>query len=242
MRKKLYKIVHIYNENTLSVIYKWFMCITILISIIPLTIKDVNPLFTKIDIFCLVIFIIDYILRWITADYKLNEFSWRAFLRFPFRIISIIDLLCILAIVSSIYSSVCTFALAQVLKVFRVIRFFRYSKNVSIIIEIFKKSKKPLIAVGYLAIGYVFVSAIIMFNVEPDSFNTFFDAVYWATISLTTVGYGDLYPVTQIGRLIAMISSFCGVAIVALPAGVITAEYMSILSERICDKNENDKN
>lgn len=67
---------------------------------------------------------------------------------------------------------------------------------------------------------------MIIFNIEPQSFRSYFDAVYWATVSLTTVGYGDIYPVTMVGRIIAMISSFLEIAVVALPAGIITAEYV----------------
>ena len=74
-------------------------------------------------------------------------------------------------------------------------------------------------------------TAIVVFNVEPDTFGTFFDALYWATVSLTTVGYGDIYPVSTIGRLLAMVSSIFGIAIVALPAGIITAGYMSAIGE-----------
>ncbi len=66
---------------------------------------------------------------------------------------------------------------------------------------------------------------------EADSFETFFDAIYWATVSLTTVGYGDIYPVTTAGRIITMISSIFGIAIVALPAGIITAGYMDALND-----------
>ncbi len=80
---------------------------------------------------------------------------------------------------------------------------------------------------GTLAFGYILVAALVIFNVEPDSFNTFFDAVYWATVSLTTVGYGDIYPVSTMGRIITMLSSVFGIAIVALPAGIITAGYMT---------------
>ena len=88
-----------------------------------------------------------------------------------------------------------------------------------------------MIAVLYLAIGYIFVCALIIFNVEPDSFNTFFDSI---TISLTTVGYSDIYPITTLGRIITMVSSFMGIAIVALPAGIITAGYMKeIESDKI---------
>ena len=69
-----------------------------------------------------------------------------------------------------------------------------------------------------------------MFQVEPDSFDTFFDAIYWAVVTLTTVGYGDIYPTSEIGRIVSMTSSFMGIAIVALPTGIITAGYMRELS------------
>lgn len=75
--------------------------------------------------------------------------------------------------------------------------------------------------------GYIFVTALVMFNIEPDTFNSFFDAIYWATVSLTTVGYGDIYATSGIGKILTMISSLFGIAIVALPAGIITAGYMS---------------
>ena len=69
-----------------------------------------------------------------------------------------------------------------------------------------------------------------MFNIEDSSmFNNFFDAIYWATTTLTTVGYGDIYPLTNIGRVISMFSSLLGVAIIALPSGVITASYLEEL-------------
>ncbi len=95
--------------------------------------------------------------------------------------------------------------------------------------EVIRNSKDALLAVCALAIGYVLISALVIFNVEPASFNTFFDAVYWATVSLATIGYGDIYPVTTAGRVITMISSFFGIAIVALPAGIITAGYVDAL-------------
>ena len=79
---------------------------------------------------------------------------------------------------------------------------------------------------------YVPVSALVIYNIEPDSFATFFGAVYWATVSLTTMDYGDIYPVTTAGRVVTMISSVFGIAIVALPAGIITAGYMNTLNDQ----------
>ncbi len=96
-------------------------------------------------------------------------------------------------------------------------------------------SKVSLLAVCFLAGGYILISALVIFNVEPDSFDTFCSAIYWATVSLTTVGYGDIYPVTVLGRFITMVSSIFGIAIVALPAGIITAGYIDEIN-----KNKND--
>ena len=121
---------------------------------------------------------------------------------------------------------------------FRVFKAFRYSKSFTIIIKVIKNSKNALLAVCTLAIGYILVSALVIFNVEADSFETFFDAIYWATVSLTTVGYGDIYPVTTAGRIITMISFIFGIAIVALPAGIITAGYMDTLNESKDSKEE----
>ncbi len=92
-------------------------------------------------------------------------------------------------------------------------------------VNVFKKQKDSLIAVGAFAIGYIIVSALIIFNAEPETFPTMFDAIYWATISLTTVGYGDVFAVSNIGKIITMISAVLGIAIVALPAGIIMSGY-----------------
>ena len=81
--------------------------------------------------------------------------------------------------------------------------------------------------IALLAVAYTLISALVIYNVEPGSFDNFFEAIYWATVSLTTVGYGDIYPETTIGRVVTMFSSVFGIAIIALPSGVITAGYLS---------------
>lgn len=235
MRKKIYEIVHIYDNSTASILYKYVMIFFIILSIFPLTLKVKPHIITGAEILCVTVFVIDYILRWITADYKLNIRGLSAFLRFPVRLISIIDLLSIFALMCSAFGLFSEFQFTKILAVFRIIRIFRYSKSARTILEIFQQSKKQLMAVVSLAVGYIVVSSIIIYNVEPASFDSFFEAVYWATVSLTTVGYGDVYPVTDLGRLVAMASSFFGIAIVALPAGIVTAEYIKTLNGN-CDK------
>ena len=119
----------------------------------------------------------------------------------------------------------------RTLRAFRAFKIIRYSKSIKIIIDVFKRQRRTLYVVMALAVGYVLVSALLIFNVEPDSFNSFFDAIYWATVSLTTMGYGDIYPVTTIGRIVTMVSSVFGIAIIALPSGIITAGFLEVLND-----------
>lgn len=164
----------------------------------------------------------------------MNDKSITAFIKYPFTPWAIIDLISILPALTVLNSGFKLFRLLRIFRTFRVLRVFkalRYSKSIMIISRVIKNSKDALMAVGTLAIGYILISALVIFNVEADSFNSFFDAIYWATVSLTTVGYGDIYPVTTAGRIITMISSVFGIAVVALPAGIITAGYMEALGE-----------
>ena len=231
MRKKIFEIIEpSQKSNIFSSIYDGFMIVIILLSLLPLCFKQTSNVLTVIDTVCLIVFIIDYLLRWITADYKYDKKSLVSFIRYPFGVFAIIDIVSILPSISALNSGfklLRIFRMARAFRVFRAFKMFRYSKSVRIIASVFKKSKESLIAVGTLAIAYIIISALVVFNVEPESFNNFFDAIYWATVSLTTVGYGDIYPVTTIGRIVTMVSSIFGIAIVALPAGIITAGYMS---------------
>lgn len=234
MRKKLFLIIEpVNNDNKLSNIYDFVMMVTIVISIVPLAFKETNIVFQWIDYITVSIFILDYFLRFITADYKLNK-SVASFFVYPITPMAIIDLVSILpsiTVLNNGFRLLKLFRLLRTLKVLRAFKFLRYSKSFDIIASVFKKQKKVLSAVATMAIAYILVSALLIYNVEPESFDTFFDAIYWATISLTTVGYGDIYPVTTIGRIVTMISSAFGIAIIALPSGVITAGYLAEISK-----------
>ena len=234
MRKKLFAVIEPLNySNKASNVYDFIMMITIVASIVPLAFKETNAVFQWIDHITVGIFIVDYILRLITADYKLEK-SAISFILYPLTPMAIIDLLSILPSVTLLNSSFRLFKvirLLRALKVLRSLKFLRYSRSFDIIASVFRKQKKVLSAVATMAVAYVLISALVIYNVEPESFNTFFDAIYWATISLTTVGYGDIYPVTTVGRIVTMISSIFGIAIIALPSGVITAGYLEVVNK-----------
>lgn len=241
MRKRLFEIIEASKDgDRVSSIYDALILVTVIVSLIPLAFKDQTTVFYWIDKVSAAIFIIDYILRWATADYKFGRSNPVSFIKYPFTFMAIVDLISILpsiTIMSSAFKVFRVFRMLKVMRVFRTMKVFRvfkaarYSKSMDIIANVIRNSKDALAAVGTLAALYVLISALIVFNIEPDTFGNFFEAIYWATVSLTTVGYGDIYPVTAIGKFVAMLSSVFGIAIVALPSGIITAGYMDELTK-----------
>lgn len=243
-RKRIFEIIEKSDgKDRISSVYDISMIVAIVVSLIPLAFKTDTPLFQITDKITVAIFIIDYFLRWLTADYKFNKSGVASFAKYPFSIMAIIDLISILpslTVINSGFKVLRVLRMIRAFRIFRVFKTFRYSKSFEIIGNVLRSSKEQLLAVCALAGGYILISALIIFNVEPDSFGNFFDAIYWATVSLTTVGYGDIYPVSTMGRVITMLSSILGIAIVALPAGIITAGYMKELEKRT-EKRESHK-
>lgn len=235
-RKRIFAIIEKGSTHTLiSRIYEDFMLLMIIISLLPLVFVQQRPIFIWFDRISVSAFILDYILRWMTADLKNPEKKpLNAFLTYPFSFMAITDLLSIMPSIGIFNRAFKVFRLFRLLKLLRVVRILRYAPRIEMLLFVFKKEKVVLLSVLAIAVFYIFVTALLMFNVEmscytPGSkvvFDSFFDALYWATTTLTTVGYGDICPVSSFGRLVSMVSSIFGVAIIALPSGVITASYM----------------
>lgn len=242
MRKRIYEIIEKAENNDFwSSLYDYFMIVVICVSLIPLAFKQNTAILYVMDKITVSIFIVDYLLRLLTADFKYGKKSITSFLRYPFSGMAIVDLISILPSLTIINNGFKVLRILRMIRAMRVVRVFkamRYSKSFEIIGKVLRTSQNSLIAVCVLAASYIVISALIIFNVEPDSFNTFFDAIYWATVSLTTVGYGDIYPVSTFGRIVTMVSSVFGIAIVALPAGIITAGYMSEIEKSKSDDED----
>ena len=230
MRRRLFQIIEPADQgDKLSSAYDLVMMMAIVVSIFPLAFKSTNTVFTWIEYISVTLFAIDYFLRLLTADYKVHR-GMASFVVYPFTLMALVDLISILpslTMLNSGFRLLRFFRLIRTLRVLRALKFLRYSKSFVLILNVFRQQKKVLAAVATMAIGYIIISALVIYNVEPQSFETFFDAVYWATISLTTVGYGDIYPVSTVGRIVTMFSSMFGIAVIALPSGVITAGYLS---------------
>ena len=222
------------KDSSASRIYDSIMLVAIIIGIFPLLFRTQYRLFWYFDLISCFCFVVDYVLRWVTSDLRSSKKRWTAFIVYPFTPMAIIDLLSILPTINLLTPTFKIVRISRLLKILRVVKVVRYFESLEIILAVIRKQRKILYTVLSLALFYTFITAMIMFNAEEDInpetgkylFDNFFDAFYWATCTLTTVGYGDLYPISDVGRVISIISSMVGIAIIALPSGIITAGYL----------------
>lgn len=238
MQEKISKLVNYSIDDNGYDWYDWCLIIIVLISLFPLTTHEESPYFKYIDYATTGVFIVDYAIRWSLAGYTSKKKGWKAYFLYPFRISAIIDLLSILPIFIYLTPSIKALRSWRVIRLLRVGRLFRYYEPLQIVLEVFRKKAYLLLTVLCFALFYILITALFMFNVEYENsgdthfFDSYWDAIYWATCTLTTVGYGDIYPVSTWGRAISMISAMIGIAIIALPSGILTAGYMEEMSER----------
>lgn len=241
MRKRIYQIIELDREGDWgSRAYNLTMLLAIVLSLLPLAFKESYPFFRWTDRITTVFFSMDYLLRWITSDFRMRA-GPIAFAKYPLTNWALVDLLALLpsmTALNNLFKLLRVFRMIRVLRVLRMLRAMRYSGNMAIMLQVIRQSRSAFQAVISLALGYVLTSALIVFNIEPETFKNFFEAVYWATVSLTTVGYGDIYPVSPAGRVVAMLSSVFGIAIVALPAGIITAGYLEVVQSQKSERNK----
>jgi len=232
IKKRTYEVIEVSSiGDASSRAYDVLMTTTVIVGLVPLTLKTDNFYTTVIEIMTAVILFIDYCARVYTADYKMGYKSIKAYIAYIFTPLAIFDLLSIIPVVYLIFP-IASLRLLKLFRIFRVLKLIRYSKTMIVIANVLRKVKTQLFAVLILITIYIFVSAMLIFQLEPNLFDGFFDALYWATISITTIGYGDIYPTTDIGRFITMISALMGVAVIALPSGMITAAYMNEISKK----------
>ena len=229
MRLRLFQIVQRAQDNDkVSRWYDYFIVLVAFVSIVPLMFKpdqispEMDLFLNGLDIITVFILFADYVFRWLTFDIR-SGWGKKAFFLYPFTPMAIFDLLAILPSITILHDGL------KFLRILRIVRILRMFRGLAIMTNVFIRERKALLSIVFFMWVYVFAVGIIMFTVEPETFETFLDALYWSTTSLATIGYGDITPVTELGKGLAILSSLIGIAIVAFPAGIITGGYINQL-------------
>ncbi len=203
-----------------------------------------GALLTWVDEITVLFFAIDYVLRILTARQQYRGYSaGKAIGRYVTSGYGIIDLLSFLPHYMPTFfpAGAAVFRMFRVVRIFRLFRINAYSDSLSLIGNVISKKKTQLLASVFVITLLILASSLCMYSVEheaqPDVFKNAFSAIWWATSTLLTVGYGDIYPITVVGQILGIIITFLGVGLVAIPTGIISAGFVEEyqLATRLAD-------
>lgn len=251
LRNKVYFILEdSNNKSRLAKLINYALILLIFVNVSAAILEAESHLhetyFTQFLIFeiaSLVLFIIEYLLRlWCCVETKNPKklTNHRLRVNYFFTPIALIDLFAILPFIIALFFSIDL----RVLRLFRVMRLLKlthYFKGFNIFISVIGKELKSLFAALMLMLFIIIIAASLMHTVEgvaqPEAFGSILKSFWWAVVTMTTVGYGDVVPLTVGGKIIATFIMLSGVALVALPAGMLAARFTEELRERKKDLN-----
>lgn len=224
-----------------------FFIVGSLISIIYSSFEESAPYRKQLFTFNYVasfVFTVEYVLRLISAPmlYQ-HKWAWQSRIKYIFSFYGIIDFVAILPfIVIYVYQDspqLHLVALAYILIIFKLIR---YSRSFQLIGKVLQAVREELVT-AYTACGIMLgFSGILMYyierNAQPEAFANIGDGLWWAIVAFTTVGYGDIYPITPVGRLLSSLISLIGIAMIAIPTGIISSAFMNMLLNKQKDNKE----
>lgn len=187
------------------------------------------PAFHVIEVITILIFCVEYILRIWTADYLYPDKSeFRSRLRFLISFDGIIDLLTILPFF--FLSGMVIFRMLRVARIFHLFRLNARYDSFNVITTVLYEKRNQIISSVFIVLILMLASSLCMYSVEHDSqpevFRNAFSGIWWSMSTLLTVGYGDIYPITTLGRIMAICIAYLGVGAVAIPTGIISAGFV----------------
>ncbi|HKK95491.1 MAG TPA: ion transporter [Anaerovoracaceae bacterium] len=247
-KKRLFKIISIGQLNdTPSRIYDFISMLAVLITIV-ISIIDTFPASDKYaniigisELLTVLFFTIDYILRIYTATILYPDSSnKKAMIKYAISVPGIVDFFSSIPFFFPSFKGTPALRIFRIIRILRVLRMKNYSSPLMLISKVLNKKKHQLLSSVFILLLLVLAASLLMYNAEheaqPDDFKNAFSGMWWATSTLFTVGYGDIVPITVLGRFFASILTFLGVLVVAIPTGILSAGFV----EEFSLENKND--
>lgn len=242
-KKKIHGLLHpeIIGDKYWDKIINVFIIILIILNVVAVMLETVEPVYKKyekffhyFDLVSVIIFSIEYILRvWSSNHEEQYKHSLRGRLKYMFSSGALIDLIAIIPSFLHAFIGL-DLRVLRMLRLLRILRLFRltaYTKSAHMIANVFKKRANELVISFVLAIFLIIIASCIMYfaeHLDPENkgFTSIPATLWWSVVTLTTTGYGDMYPITTIGKIMSGIIMLAGVAFFALPAGIISAGFL----------------
>ena len=235
-RKRIFEIIQIGNREDLpSRAFDIVLVLVIIANIAVLfldTFDELNAydgLFKTVETVTIVLFCVEYLLRIWTADLLYpGESRGRAVLKFLFSFDGIVDLLTILPFF--FLSGMGAVRIIRVARIFHLFRINAQYESFQIITSVIKEKGSAILYSVFIIIVLILAASLSMYSIEhaaqPEAFENAFSGIWWSVSTVFTVGYGDLYPVTVMGRILGVIITFLGVGAVAIPTGILSAGFV----------------
>jgi voltage-gated potassium channel len=244
MLNNLYLILEKPSRHILGRIINLFIFTMIIISIIAFFLSTVpkyfiyNNIFNLIEHITMIFFTIELVLRFIAIgqDERFQGFKGRLrYLKEPFVII---DILVLLPYYLYYFLSIdfTVLKVLRIMRIFKLLRYEQYSTFDIVLWKIIKENKDKFFVIVQLATILMLVSAPLMYFIEhdaqPEVFSSIPETLWWAIITFTTIGYGDMYPITALGKIVASFLSVLGIVFYTVPGAIFTSALLEKLNQR----------
>ncbi|MBR6474896.1 MAG: ion transporter [Lachnospiraceae bacterium] len=235
MRKRIFNIIQIGNKEDLpSRAFDIGITVVILLNIIVTFLEtfeelsDLKTLFTVIEGITVAVFCVEYILRLVTADYLYPEDGKvKSRLHFMISFDGVVDLLTILPFM--FLSGFIAFRILRIVRIFHLFRINTHYDSFNVIRLVIHERWKQIGSSLVIIFIIMLAASLGMYSVEHatnEGFENAFSGMWWSVSALLTVGYGDIYPITVMGKIMGIITAFAGVGLVAIPTGIISAGFV----------------
>ena len=240
-RKRLFEIIEIgLPGDVASQVYDAFNILSIVINLVVsvmYTFDDLHakfgPWLVTVEAITVAFFALDYCLRLWTAKFLRPSLSEpKAVLRYVFSFSGLVDLLSFLPYYLPVFfpSGAVAFRMFRVARVFRLFRVNAYYDALGVITEVISSKRQQLFSSVFILLVLMLASSLCMYSLEheaqPQVFTNAFSGIWWSVSTLLTIGYGDIYPVTTMGKIFSIFITFLGVGMVAIPTGIISAGFV----------------
>jgi voltage-gated potassium channel len=244
IRRRIFEIIEKAEEGDIpSTVFDISIIVLILLNIAAVIAASFNSfadahavMLHRFEVCSIAIFTVEYALRLWTAQSKYPE-AKHPYFKHLFSAPAIIDLLAILPFFLP-FLILADLRFLRVIRLLRIVRIFklsRYNKAMDLMIRVLKNEREKIIMTVFMTAIMLILSASIMYHIEsseqPEQFSNIPETIWWAVATLTTVGYGDVYPVTVAGKILGGIIAILGIGLVALPAGIISSGFINAMGD-----------